>query len=383
MKYLGKPRRYLLALAMALAIVPNAALAEDSPEEVGLLAALGLSAADGKTTLGAGAGAIEATLLNSDSVNEAGAIIAGLVNHQLDSSTDQRVLVLTRSEIANLANLRMIRSRLRQLALFLAPLTCAQDSNKLNFALESVLSGLPTTVTPSDLTALLATSTTYAAVAVTVDDRLLLNSLMLNAPLSIEPVENGDGPAIWQVPNWHRNAEGAHVDFVIPSESQGSENSSLYRDYDTLLNHVGRLRTCPDKPDVKAALAVVDAYLTGLNAVSADNQVSALARAMQLDTAISIESTTRILRLAVEASGGTTATRSSIWYTLGFPGAATVSAGMLISFRLIEPTTGATTLSGIVRCAERPRNIRSIARIAHDGTEPGRRCTYIAGPQLG
>lgn len=374
-----KGRYCQLALAGLLA-ASSPALAADDTEEVGLLAALGLSGADGKTTLGAGAGAIEASLLNSDSVNEAGAIVAGLVNNELGSSPNERVLVLTSAEIVNLANLRMMRSRLRQLSQHVAGLRCQTGTIKLNVQMESVLSGLPTTVTLADVAGLLATSTTYAAVTITVSDRLLLNSLLLNAPLSVQSDQDDGGPATWQVPRWDRNAPGRHAVFVIPTESQGSEDSSLYRDYHTLLNHLGPLRACPDKSDVKAALAIIDPYLTSLNAVSADNQVSALARAMQLDTAISTERATTILRLAVEAQGGTTATRSSIWYTLGFPGAATVSSGMLISFRLINPVNGETRLAGMVRCAERPRNIRSVARIAHEGTVPGPRCTFVAGP---
>lgn len=380
----GRSRRFLIAVSSALICAAPVAAQDGEAEEIGLLAALGLQAADGKTTLSASAGATEAMLLGSDSVNEAGAIIAGLVNHQLASRPDQHVLVLTGSESANLSNLRMVRERLTAFRDEAATLSCRDDSNKIqpDFSFFSDSMGAPTTLLFSDLPGLLATSTTYAAVTAKVEERLLLNALSLNAGLFVSPAsEARNEPARWQRAAFDREASGNRARFVIPSESQGSQQSSLFRVYNGLLATVRPLRACPDNPRVKPYLALLDPYLTSLNSVSEAAPSSLLARAMQLDTAISAdEQMTKILRLSVETSGGTTTTRSSIWFTLGFPGAATVSFGLQVSFRLIDTTTGRVNLSGIVRCAEPFRNLRSVPRIAREAEGWRNRCTYIAGP---
>ena len=70
-----------------------------------------------------------------------------------------------------------------------------------------------------------------------------------------------------------------------------------------------------------------------------------------------------VLRVAVEQTGGTAITRSNIFYTLGWPGAATVSAGFLASFRLTDPVKGTALLAGFVRCAVTPTRFQDVRKI--------------------
>lgn len=373
MKSLGLVGRSSLAVAMILAAFPSGARADDTTN-AGILGLLGLQAVDGKTTLNQGAGTTEATLLISESVNEASAIIAGLINAS-GAATDGRVLVITKAETVNLANLVVMQRRMRDL------------SDRAGHALhqscgapevQSLASGAGGhSLTLADIAAAAMTTTAYSQVTVTVNDSLLVNSFLANARASLNLYPTGPGPVSWRIPDWGGQS-GGPVRFILPSEAQGTNNGSLLTVYGELSNDAAQLRSCSEHSEaVKPLLAVIDAYMAGVNAVSADQPVSPLARALQLDAAMSSEQTAAILRLTVETSGGTTANRQSIWYTLGFPGAATVSAGVMISFRVIDSGTGAATLSGVIRCAARPRNIRSIENFVRSGNGI---CTYIAGP---
>jgi hypothetical protein len=401
MNRFGRLGRYCLASVLVMAAIPNAA--RGTPEETGIIAALGLSAADGKTTLGNGAGATEATLLNASALNEAGAIIAGLVNRQVRGEAQTRVLILNHGETVNRLSARTIEDRITRLTARL-PAACppsapsrgqAAARNRLLFA--DVLDIDPTL---ADGGAAVAMTTAYSSVTVTVDERLLLNALAVNSGLLIRAdAQASAGPARWMSPaeRWERLDADDRALFIIPTETQAASSSPLFVAYQALVNRADNLRSCAEAPGVKDVLPIVDAYVANLNAVSDKAPVSPLALVLQVDAATpsSGDSETesqppmRILRLAVEHAGGTTATRSSIWFTLGFPGAATVGSGLLVSFRLVDPDSGAPLLTGIVRCAEPQRNIRSVARIVREPDEERdsraartmrreRRCTYLA-----
>jgi hypothetical protein len=375
---------------MLLLSAPGAASAAADAEQTGILAFLGLTAADGKTELGDGAGSIEASLLNADAVNHAGAVIAGLVNSRLANRSN--VLVLTHGDTVNLTTLRIIRARLTHFTQRFLTFQCRRRPRPTRIP-EANLNGLLEMsghFTPADAIGALAVSTSYAAVEAPVDERLLINSLIVNGGLRLQ-FDNRPRtrPASWLRPEWDDRTGGGRVRFVVPTELQANPESGLFQQYLALVRRADELRPCgAADADLKAAVDDFASYATALNA-SEDNAPSLLAVASQLDVAAPGGAAASILRVAVEQSGGTTATRSSIWYTLGFPGAATVGSGLLISFRLIDADSGESTFAGVVRCATRRQNIRSIARIVQGETvqewsarsahRPDTGCTYIAG----
>jgi len=379
MKRLGRlGRGCLISVALAASMSGGAqpALAFEDPEDAGIFAALGLSAADGKTSLSGSAGTIEANLLSSESVNEASAIIAGLINARGDGPGNERVLVLTSKETVNLLNLRTILHRVNDLSARAAhpQMQCSILPS------ENMLESTALRPALSDIVAAAATTTAFAAITTTVDERLIVNSLVVNARARVNlPRSEAPRPAAWQAASWASEPSRRNVTYVLPSEAQGADNGTLFMAYSTLLNRVDQLRPCATRDDVKALLAIIDPFVTSLNTATGDPPLSPLTRAIQLDSAISSQQNTSILRLAIEAQGGTTATRSSVWYTLGFPGAATVSSGILVSFRVIDANSGAPSLTGVIRCAERPRSLRSIENFVRRRRD-GARCTYIAGP---
>ena len=140
------------------------------------------------------------------------------------------------------------------------------------------------------------------------------------------------------------------VRVILTAPGKATPNRALYdqmlRDADKKMGYAGHA--------IKCAVADADVLATGLNA-SEKGALSPLVTAMQLDgllgsTAIGGKPTS-ILRVAAEQVGGTAISRSGVLYTLGFPGAAVISTGVLVSFRLVDPRSGEVVCIGIVRCA--------------------------------
>lgn len=109
-----------LAVA-SLVSMSNPALAEDDTAKTGLIAALGIEAASGKTTIAGGAGAIEAGLLSSDAMLRAGAIIASITN---EAAGGGNVLVVSRDQQVSLAMVRVVQDRIQAVRDLLARTPC-------------------------------------------------------------------------------------------------------------------------------------------------------------------------------------------------------------------------------------------------------------------
>ena len=229
-------------------------------------------------------------------------------------------------------------------------------------------------------------SASFGAIAVKVEERALLSSILLNRKVGLTNPAAPYLPARWQTPAWGRSAKSPT--YLLPSEIQGNPaGSQILADYNELLAKADRLRHCTARDEkAKAAVSAIDAYAVAINSVSDKAPVAPLALAIQQESLFS-NGAPKILRVSVEQSGGTSRTSSGIWYTLGFPGAATVSAGLLVSFRLIDTSTGKTEMSGIVRCAVPYASLRSIKHFAKPELKTGEQgvpprkatCSYIAG----
>lgn len=391
-----------------LACAAPGALADDDTEKVGLAAALGLTAADGKTTLGEGAGAIEAALLETDAINQAGAIIAALAQTKRTGN----ILLVTKGEAINAAAYAAIKRRITALTGYMANTPCPpppaavrtntkkkdKNNNEMNGALpldgseeEEKDSKTRTGLSVADIVPALATSTSFSSIALTVEDRAILSAILLNRNAMLKSGATPSIPARWQAADLTARADSdvaSNITFIIPSELQGDPaNSQILNAYNNMLKEADSKRYCSGRDEkVKAAISAVEAYAQSLNAVADKAPVAPLSLAIQQEKLYQT-SAPKILRVSVEQSGGTSRTSSGIWYTLGFPNAAKVSAGLIVSFRLIDTRSGTTESAGIVRCALPYAGLRSIKHFAKPELETGEQgvpprkatCSYIAG----
>lgn len=370
-----------LAMGALTSIGTPAAAAEAT--EVTLAAGLGLTAASGKTTLGGGAGAIEAGVLGADAFQQAGAIIAALVNR---SAAEKTVLVTARDEQVNLAMATIVKDRIDAVTRLLkgAARSCAVPKPADKKAAGEGFVDEPAKqpkdkITPalSDIVAALATETTISGIELKAEDRLLINAVLSNrATLGSAPRAGWSSSVADTIASAQPEGPTTAKFRLAGEATRAGIDGAVATAYQALLDEADKLRrTGCTSADAKAAFSTADALVTSLNTPAEKTGMTPLAGAMQ--AAAFSTPDTRILRLAIEQTGGTAITRAGIAYTIGFPNAAVVSAGLVVSFRLVDPTTGALTLAGIVRCAVPPQNFKAVAKTA-GGLVTTAVCSYRA-----
>lgn len=350
-----------LGLGLGLATVSMPARADDDDTTTGILAGLGITAASGGTTLGEGAGAIEAGLLDSEAFQHAGRLIADVVR-SLNPGAAARgeaprpVLILASDERLDLTMPGVIRARMDGLAR-LAGDACSPRAAGGRDKLAEVVAALNTLKAAdraffgsgrfqaSDLVTIGTTQTAIGGITLTATDRMLVNAVLMNA--------GGPGRL---ASHYRLLGEPVAYDADAPT-------IKAYRDF---LDRIDALRgRCTDAAG-KKAIEVADAFANSLTAGS-DKGPPPLTMAAQID-AITGEKKILILRVAIERIGGTSLARSGLLYTFGWPNAATVSAGLKVSFRVVDPAwVGSREPNlravGEVRCMVRPTNIKKVADV--------------------
>jgi hypothetical protein len=383
-------RTIVTGLLIAAAATPAAA--QDTAEKIGIAAALGLTAGTGKTTLGDNAGSIEAALLNTDAMDQAGRIIAGVVR----GKTAGKVLVVGRTDSVDLITGPLLSRRMTSLTSALDHVKVCVKEKELpapgsaNYNLVDGGASKNVKVQLSDITAALATDVTVATIKLNVDDRMLIQSIALNrlAPSMLPPAPRWE---LFKLPTTtaeettnskmlatdhgsgiNQPAEEKASDFVVPAEVTARAIGATLDGYQTLLNAADKRRYC-SSDEAKAAVIAADAFVDSINTAPEGGGATPLGRAIQAEA---FGDAPLILRVVAEEAGGTSIVSANIWYTLGFPDSATVSAGLIASFRLVDPTNGSTIVAGVVRCAARPINIKHARAIVASPVDTRTTCAY-------
>jgi hypothetical protein len=364
-----------LLTAASLITASTPAFAQDDTAQTGIIAALGLEAASGKTTINDGAGAIEASLLASDAMLQAGAVIAGVTKQAVNGG--DKVLVVSRNQQVPLAMVRVIKDRIESVLNRIQSAPCTPE-----YVAPEKKGGSPyfnkgidaPKVLASDIAGALATDITISPINFSFEDRLLINAVML--------VQQGTSSDWLSVPKASSNfatksigqkpkAPTHSASLLVPGEvTDVAASSAIRTNYAAMQKAADNKRGCTDN-DTKAAIATVDALTDSLNAAE-DGKLSPLETALQLEPLLTPDEKkaerTYVLRVAIEQTGGTAIARSGIWYALGIRGASVVSAGLLASFRLVDPQTGAVVTSGIVRCAVPQTQFGRVQRVVRDNS---------------
>ena len=185
-------------------------------------------------------------------------------------------------------------------------------------------------MTGADLVAALATDVTINPITVSTDDRVLMNAVA-------QPAQD-------------------NLTFLLPADLMGTAaDNSVLMTYVRLQGVEDQLNAC-DTDEAKALVSAIDAFKTSVS--NSDKGAPPLATAAQFDQLSSGE--TWILRVAIEQVGGSAITRANIWYELGWPGSAQVSAGALVSYRLSDVRSGVVKATGFVRCMTKPVPVEDV-----------------------
>lgn len=336
------------SIALLLVLLPFSAAQADSSTATaaGAAGALGLTAATGKTTVAAGSGVGEASLLVSEAFGKAGAIIAQLVRTQVSGKP---VLLLKHDELIDLSGPSYISGRIDRFSALLTQNSCTLVAPKGEGG------GGGVKPAPSDIGAALATDTSIAPISLALDDRILVTAIAMS-----RSSDENYHPSVWRdesgVTAVSAPAPGSQPDYLIPSEMVlVPTGAPLMKKFQDLLDAETNQRSC-DK--AKSVLQDIDAFAKTITTPPDKGGASQLGNAILFEDAVTKKAD--ILRVSVEQAGGTSITRANIWYTLGFPGASVVSANLLASFRLTDGASNKTIVSGFVRCAISPVDIENV-----------------------
>lgn len=356
---LYRRRPAICMAAMLLAITPAAA---DEVERTGIAAGLGLTAATGKTTMSDGAGAIEASLLDSDAMLSAGKLIREIALAGRKDSTRQ-ILILAKGDAVDFSMALWVMQRMEELRQRSAALprsgcrkvpVVIEQSQSSGSPFKSLDGGETETkkfgFARTDIVAALASDVTVGKIELSAEDRTLIHAIQMGGasdtswrtlpadPLVITPVVD-DGFRLL----------GDHA-AVDPSSNEA------FRRLAALQAWTDSNRQC-DSDIFKAMIETIDKFIASVT--TAEKGVPAIVTSAQLASG-GFDRLPLILRVAIDDRGGTAITRSNIWYTLGFPGAAVVTSGLKLSFQLSDPTLGTNIMSGQIRCFTRPTSYRDV-----------------------
>lgn len=319
---LGKIGRIaVISLALQLSVPANAA----DDEDVAILAALGLTAATGKTEVKDKGGELESYILSSYLLKSAATAIVK------DVPAGQYAL-LAENDKYDLSKLAMVRTRILWLREKTDQATAACRGIQRPSITEGVSTGFPSIA--QAVTGALKTDTTLSGIEVSIADQMLLNAIAARSPGS----------------------------FVVPAEATGFDPAgsalaaSLFgiaKDLADLPNKEKCLADADRKASYKALVDTVDAML----APGKDGAPSLLESALMVE-ALSAQNL-KVLRVKIIKAGGSVVNRSNIWTTLGANGL-TISGGLIATYRVVDPTNGSISKSGTVVCRTAARSMQQI-----------------------
>lgn len=280
--------------------------------------ALGLPSFEGKTTLNAGAGAIEGLILATDALFNAAALIAeAAVSARRPEGGVYRglFLVLAGDEQIDFGLSASIRVELDAFAALFRTLAPIRTPNQKAFAGGTAVAALGALAgllrTDTEISGLDFAQITHRPLATATAARL--------GPRAILP-----GAAIGP----------------LAGNRLADDLMSLAADRDRIA------AASPDKPDVAATLARFDAFCARVLTPDAAGQVP-IARAGRLQQLLGEDPL--VLRVFVEKAGGSLVVRKNIG-TLFWADPVRVSAGLVASYTVTEPSTGRVLAAGVLNC---------------------------------
>ncbi|HEX4693561.1 hypothetical protein [Sphingomonas sp.] len=371
-------QRFVSAVScLALLSVPTPSLADDT-KTVGIAAGIGVTAASGKNSVSDGGGAVEAGVLNVQGVLVAGAEIRRLA---LQLVGTRQVLVVGHSDTIDFAAARYFAWRLKALEAYTAE-QCTDKPGKVATKGKSTPAPSPdpgertfslilntpegrAVLSPSDAVAAIATDIDVKGIPLSVDDRMLVNSILMgtaSAPRWYQPGELN----MKEIERKADNASGGSDQFIAPGDlgdiaTDGVLTNRFLARFDALSDWAGKNTECKS---LKDKVAAIKAFVAA--GLAADKGPAPIMAAAELNTILT--GNPDVLRVAIEQDGGLAVTRSNIWYSLGYPGAVKVSAGLIVSFRLTDPRLAAPILTGVIRCVVKSTSLRDVKHLIETTT---------------
>jgi hypothetical protein len=305
------------------------------------------------------------------------------IHHEVDNAAGGKpILVIGRADTLDLATGVWIEKRLRQLD---DEARIALDAHHCKKPTDQQVRPAPgggaraplvqaIQPSPADITAALATDVTISPITLNEDDRMLISAVAQPRPtwakLPSDAAASTSSPQASSTPG--RSA------FYVPGElADVGPGNRLFDAYNNLLDDAGNIaKDGCDSDFAKGATSDISDFAKSVGASSGKGQaplmVAAELVAAHSDGAL-------VLRVAIEQAGGTAITRSNIWYTLiPFLEPVKLSAGLLASYRLTDPTKGQVVASGLVRCMTDQVGFKDVQSTVLKGSDLSSSCAIAA-----
>lgn len=163
------------------------------------------------------------------------------------------------------------------------------------------------------------------------------------------------------------NAVAAARDFfIVPAEAvRPDEKGSLFSRLAGLRELQGQAAACrlrsaagtPAAAALDASITAIEAFSIRVTAAGAEGRPSILAQAALVDAIAALNP--MVLRVSVEATGGSLLVRKNLFTALGAP-AVGLTGGGVVSWRLTDPASGGVKAAGVLVCRTALTNLRAI-----------------------
>jgi hypothetical protein len=313
-------------------------------------------AGEGKVTLGEGAGTMEAWLLSSSAISQAGIEIARLL------PTDKTYIVLAGDEALNLRPLLAFRAEGSAISTQLSaattdlPGSCGRPGRPGPSTSQHALPLVPLL---GALGSMLRTDTEVRNLEVAASDRLL--ALAVARRLNSRAIL----PSAIQMP---ATATGGVNNMLVALESGRAKAQAAKACFSGLPR-----RTPAENAALAAVTAALDrlrAFQTALTTADANGRVPLA----DLFVAEAVAQPGRqVLRVYLDKVGGTLLTRRNVWTAFG-ASAIGLTGGVVASYSASDPVNGSSAGSGILNCSTRMTSLRG----AHRRAEHRPDCQLVA-----
>lgn len=363
MRQIQSRRHRATAMLAGVALVsagftPGVAMAEDDAERLGLLAYLGLEAADGTTEVKADAGKLEAALLMAPTLEAAAAKLfekltsTGKIIPLVGSmKLDLRALAITEMRLTTIASIETVAtdcSELKETPGGLKITSTDGDDGAKTRKLDDSTQGIL-----SSAVALLKSDTTYSAIALTANEQMVLNALVAKGGGRIFQPEDRiflkGNPYDIRLVTLVSKLEGKKSKCTVKAESKDKKVAAA----------------------AKEQLADIDRAMTLANSLIALGEKAApslIEQAGVLQMTATEQPELRILRVDISAIGGTMVQRKNVFTTLGLDGGISIRGGVAMSWRLVNPADGYAVSGGTIICASPVSGFQNVYKRAQQNS---------------
>jgi hypothetical protein len=313
------------------------------------VAALGLPSFEGKTTLGAGVGSMEATMLASHAVHRAAATIATAVKTKAEG---RPIIVLAGDEALDFGRVGAVGAELDSIQAHFTRLTAASsDPESGGFIpvpamISAVTAAAGLLRSDVDVTALDLQALSNRVLAMAVASKIGTDATLPSAAIGNLP------PAEVDPPNWAEKdllqklnwlvARRAAVEAVKPSPADPKNPTAAEK---------------AKIADVTAALTRFDAFFARVTTAD-DKGIVPIVQAARLNDMWRRDP--RILRVYVEKAGGSLIKNTNILTTLALDDPVRITGGLVASYLLTRPATGSVLAADLLSCATTVSRLRPV-----------------------